>query len=146
MQEPTLRFQDHLQKWHDGFEQRLHLVHQDYLREAPREAFGYLLDFLGLDAFPMNARFHRYNSLRGHRTDLCRNASLAAALRTRLAVDYAAVDEALAVGRAKVPTSASQHRSRCERPEELMAGIECPVKGRCAPASRSEMQLEASNT
>jgi hypothetical protein len=81
----------HLRSMRALFSDRLAVVHQDHLKADPRHIFSALVAFLGASFhFPITAEFGRYNAWGGHRTELCRNASLVAALREALEPEYRA--------------------------------------------------------
>merc|ERR1712151_591669 len=86
-------------------------VHQDELRLRPKEAYDTIATHLGLDPFPANTKFQRYHAWFGHRTELCRNTSLVAALKDRLASEYAFLEELFPYNDVRT--------SRCERLEDL---------------------------
>lgn len=65
------------------FYERILFLHQEDLRRAPADVFSSLAVFLGIKAFP-DMEFPRYNSIGGHRTDLCRNMTLVRALQQNL--------------------------------------------------------------
>lgn len=69
------------------FYERIFFLHQEELRRAPADVFSSLAGFLGVKAFP-DIEFPRYNSIGGHRTDLCRNMTLVRALQQNLEADY----------------------------------------------------------
>ncbi|CAL1126558.1 unnamed protein product [Cladocopium goreaui] len=69
------------------FYERILFLHQEELRRAPADVFSSLAGFLGVKAFP-DIEFPRYNSIGGHRTDLCRNMTLVRALQQNLEADY----------------------------------------------------------
>eukprot|EP00929_Paragymnodinium_shiwhaense_P032130 TRINITY_DN17869_c0_g1_i2.p1 TRINITY_DN17869_c0_g1~~TRINITY_DN17869_c0_g1_i2.p1 ORF type:complete len:540 (+),score=72.43 TRINITY_DN17869_c0_g1_i2:76-1695(+) len=66
------------------FGRRLRIVHQEVLRIAPRKTYDELVGFLGLGPFPASLRFERRNALAGHRTDICWNRSVRAAVQAYL--------------------------------------------------------------
>ena len=75
---------------------RLHLVHQVSMRNAPLETFSGMASFLGASSpFPPETEFVRYNSVRGHRTELCQSPMLQTVLRESLAHEYEALEELL---------------------------------------------------
>eukprot|EP00928_Gymnodinium_smaydae_P051329 TRINITY_DN3486_c0_g1_i1.p2 TRINITY_DN3486_c0_g1~~TRINITY_DN3486_c0_g1_i1.p2 ORF type:complete len:215 (+),score=46.46 TRINITY_DN3486_c0_g1_i1:2452-3096(+) len=112
---------------------RLLLFHQDLLRGAPESIYNALAKLLGAGPFPRRLGFYRFNSHRGHRTDLCRNASLVIELRRRLRPEYEALERLLADAEMPVPPSLTQRLTRCDRPEELTAdgGARCGNHTRC---------------
>lgn len=91
------------------------VLHQDDLRNTPHAAYSKLTKFLGVQPFPSDYAYGRYNSRKGHRTDLCRNESLQRRLKRVWSKDYATISTMLtAVG------YPPQHwKTRCERPDEL---------------------------
>jgi len=101
------------------FGPRLHLIHQEYLRNLPWEAFNGVATFLGAAPFPPWAMFQRHNWERGHRTDLCRNATLFRVLKARLEPEYVAVEELLTEAGQEVTGEVQLRKTRCERAEEL---------------------------
>lgn len=110
----------HLAEVADIFGARLMLLHQESLREKPRETYSAIAAFVGTSVpFASKASFHRYNSRRGHRTDLCRNASLARVLQQRLRADYEMLERLMGDG---APPSLRSRQTRCNRPEELSEG------------------------
>lgn len=104
-----------------SFGPRLHLVHQDALRERPGETFAHLAEFLGATPFAEETSFRRANSAPGARTNVCGNETLVRALQHSLADEYAAIEEAFEAAGEQVPDSVLQRRTRCERPDELRA-------------------------
>ncbi|CAE7540496.1 unnamed protein product [Symbiodinium sp. CCMP2592] len=66
----------HLAALEELFPSRLFVLHQSELRDTPGNIFDELAAFFGLRPFPGKMMFRRHNSVGGHRTDLCFNASL----------------------------------------------------------------------
>ena len=71
----------HLAASAELFPSRLFVLHQTELRDTPSNIFNELAAFVGLGPFPEKIVFRRYNSVGGHRTDLCFNASLVRSLQ-----------------------------------------------------------------
>jgi len=109
----------HLQDLHEQLGQRALVFHQETLREHPKEVFDNVTSFIGITSFPPWFRYRRYNSRKGHRSDLCRNKSLAHALKWRLAPEYRAIEEALAAAGADITREVRRRKNRCDREEEL---------------------------
>merc|ERR1712129_541697 len=131
MQMSGLSIGNHLRECQRLFGSRLLLLHQESLKVSPRETYNQMAAFVGTrSAFPSRTRFHRYNSRGGHRTNLCRNASLHEALRQRLAPEYEALEEAFISAGVEIPAVVKLRQTRCERPEQLLA-VSCPYKTRC---------------
>mmetsp|Transcript_175956 Transcript_175956/g.558981 ORF Transcript_175956/g.558981 Transcript_175956/m.558981 type:complete len:236 (+) Transcript_175956:566-1273(+) len=108
----------HLAEMADLFGSRLLVLHQQQLRADPRRTFDTVAAFLGASPFPSSTTFRRYNSRRGQRTDLCRNASLARRLQRRLASDYEFMERLLQAAGYRDPQRVSR-KTRCERPDEV---------------------------
>ncbi|CAE7410290.1 unnamed protein product [Symbiodinium natans] len=87
----------HLATLAQRFSGRIFFLHQDELRDMPRSTFDSLVGFLGLPPFPEDANFRRYNSVGGHRTDLCSNASLVSALKELLEHEYVMQEQLLRI-------------------------------------------------
>lgn len=109
---------EHLLDMVDLFGSRLMLVHQESLRIAPEATYNKIARFLGASKpFPAETLFQRYNSQRGHRTDLCQNSSLVDKFKRRLSHEYQAIASALLRTGETPPHNLRQ--TRCERVEEL---------------------------
>merc|ERR1712228_918535 len=102
-----------LQSLIDLFTNKLHVVHQVSLREAPIEAYNSMAAFIGTVPFPNSTVFKRYNSWRGHRTELCRNSTLRSAMKDHLNSDYLALEELLEAYGQLVPLELRLRLSRC---------------------------------
>eukprot|EP00411_Alexandrium_monilatum_P121986 CAMPEP_0175635444 /NCGR_PEP_ID=MMETSP0097-20121207/1694_1 /TAXON_ID=311494 /ORGANISM="Alexandrium monilatum, Strain CCMP3105" /LENGTH=249 /DNA_ID=CAMNT_0016941081 /DNA_START=1 /DNA_END=747 /DNA_ORIENTATION=- len=113
------------------FGPRLLLLHQQFLRSSPLETYNTAAAFVGAMPWPPWASFQRYNWDRGHRTDLCRNASLLSLVKARLEPEYAALEELLVEAGTELLDAAQIRTTRCDRPEELAS---TPSSG---PACRS---------
>eukprot|EP00435_Cladocopium_sp_Y103_P030969 s495_g7.t2 len=74
--------------------ERLRAVHQASFRQSFAEVFQRLVEFLGGQR-PVSFKPHRHNHHGGHRSDLCRNASLVSDLQALLGSEYRAVEELL---------------------------------------------------
>ncbi|CAJ1348426.1 unnamed protein product [Effrenium voratum] len=106
--------------------QRLLVVHQASLR-SPKESYNHIARWLGLGPFPATV-FRRRQFRLGHRTDLCHNASLQAAMKRRLVSEYGVLMQVITL-QSEFPQPAALrelqlHLSRCDDPEELQEG-EC---------------------
>lgn len=98
-------------------DERVLVLRQEDIRAKPCAVYRVIARFLGAD--PRHAwRLSRANSVRGHRTDLCRNATLRRGLRAVVARDAVEQDRFL-VGRGH---AAERGPTRCERAEELDEG------------------------
>ncbi|CAK9086655.1 Transposon Ty2-C Gag-Pol polyprotein [Durusdinium trenchii] len=86
--------------------EEMRAVHQAHFRERFKEVFEHLAHFLGV---------------RGHRTDLCRNASLVVDLQRMMSAEYQTVEDLLQShgGGFTAPQELLRRRTRCDRPEEL---------------------------
>ncbi|CAJ1381968.1 unnamed protein product [Effrenium voratum] len=93
------------------FGDRLLLLHQDALAEAPRQTYDRLARFLGAAPFPADARFPRRNVLSGPRTDLCDNASLVHHFKRLLEPEYQAIEEALVMTGEAIPRDLRARRA-----------------------------------
>eukprot|EP00927_Polykrikos_kofoidii_P043175 TRINITY_DN37226_c0_g1_i1.p1 TRINITY_DN37226_c0_g1~~TRINITY_DN37226_c0_g1_i1.p1 ORF type:complete len:323 (-),score=49.73 TRINITY_DN37226_c0_g1_i1:139-1107(-) len=114
------------------FGPRLLLIHQDTLRDAPDIVYSRLASFFGAtETFPSNMVFGRYNSRRGHRTNLCHNLSLVRKLTKALEEEYQWQERALEVSGEPVPSALRMRQSRCERPEELARAVVCDTESPC---------------
>mmetsp|Transcript_169306 Transcript_169306/g.537784 ORF Transcript_169306/g.537784 Transcript_169306/m.537784 type:complete len:370 (+) Transcript_169306:115-1224(+) len=109
----------HVQEMHRMFGSRLLVLHQERLRGDPGEVYAGVARTLGLPPFPGGFEHRRFNSRKGHRTDLCLNASLARRLKRLLDREYRAVEQVLSEAGEEVPMELRMRRSRCDRPEEL---------------------------
>jgi len=101
---------------------RLWLMHQDSLRFSAKRTYNGLAAFLGVQPFPTNTEFRRHNSQRGHRTELCRNASVHAVLQQSFAEEYRDLEAVLHAAAVDVPVALRLRRTRCDRAEELGGG------------------------
>lgn len=111
------------------FDGRLLVLHQELLRLAPRITYTGLATALGAwGPFPPGTSFRRYNSRRGHRTDLCKDVALVERFKQVLSEDYDGVAQALLLSGNEVPDRLHLRQSRCDRPEEL---IEADPEFRC---------------
>mmetsp|Transcript_75003 Transcript_75003/g.242602 ORF Transcript_75003/g.242602 Transcript_75003/m.242602 type:complete len:520 (+) Transcript_75003:142-1701(+) len=147
-----ISFGHHLYRLVQMFQERLIVMHQSFLRESPAPAYDLLSTALGVGPFPRGMRFHRYNSLKGHRTDLCRrprggsggsggNRSLIRTLQKRLMGDYEVVEALVAAAAMPVPEDVQLRLTRCDRPAELgELDTGCSAKGQCGGDSSSSNQ------
>lgn len=120
-----------LLKLQSRFGKQLLFVHQESLRFAPVETYKRIATFLGASLpFPAGMSFGRYNSQRGHRTDLCRNASLVRAFHRYLSRYYAALERVLEVAGEPVPYALRLRLTRCDRAEELV-DVRCDPERSC---------------
>jgi len=101
------------------FGPRLWILHQESLRLAGRAAYDGIAGFLGQRPFGAGSEFGRYNSARGHRTELCHNRSVIRGLKRLLAPEYQAIEALLQARGREVPEQLRRRDSRCDRPEEL---------------------------
>ncbi|CAE7732479.1 SmE [Symbiodinium pilosum] len=79
------------------FGDSLLVIHQDSLRgdsHQVRKTWDRIAAFLGASPFPAKASFQRKNTLPGHRTDLCHNASLVRRFKRLLEPEFQAIEEA----------------------------------------------------
>lgn len=116
------RMAPHLMEMKGLFGERLSILHQDSLRTSPRLTYHGLALLLGSTRpFLSGTSFRRYNSHRGHRTDLCMNASLVQALKVELesSGEYRILEELLSQEGGELPRRLLLHECRCDRPEEL---------------------------
>ena len=58
------------------YQKRLFVVHQDFMRDQPRETFLEVVSWLGIPEIPIELQLGRHNHRPGHRTDLCHNSTL----------------------------------------------------------------------
>eukprot|EP00928_Gymnodinium_smaydae_P075934 TRINITY_DN58958_c0_g1_i1.p1 TRINITY_DN58958_c0_g1~~TRINITY_DN58958_c0_g1_i1.p1 ORF type:complete len:282 (+),score=46.93 TRINITY_DN58958_c0_g1_i1:91-846(+) len=109
----------HLEKVARIFSQRLLVVYQGHL--CP-ELYRVLATTLGASGtFPAQTRFARHNSIRGDRTNLCRNRSLVRALQLHLARDYRTIRRFVEASGAPAASALRRWRTRCDDPAELGA-------------------------
>eukprot|EP00913_Durusdinium_trenchii_P019956 g18755.t2 len=73
--------------------EEMRAVHQAHFRERFKEVFEHLAHFLGVR--PTDFQAHRLNHHGGHRTDLCRNASLVVDLQRMMSAEYQTVEDLL---------------------------------------------------
>eukprot|EP00434_Breviolum_minutum_P005089 symbB.v1.2.004488.t1/scaffold254.1/size251309/11 len=125
LEEPDLlqqvAFANHFQQLQRLFDpQRLRVIHQASFRQSFAEVFVDLSQFLGVKR-PLALKAGRYNHHGGHRSDLCRNASLVADLKDLLSSEYRAVEELLLShgNGAPLPEELLLRKTRCDRPEDL---------------------------
>jgi len=135
LEDPSLRKSyavgPHLENLRNLFGPRVWMVHQEHLRTSPGDVYNALAISLGAGPFPSHVKFHRYNSRRGHRTDLCHNMTLVRELQRAFAEDYAAVERAMAF-EGPVPAELLLRTTRCDRPSELNElAPRCPNATRC---------------
>ncbi|CAK9021936.1 unnamed protein product [Durusdinium trenchii] len=98
---------------------RLLLFHQHSLRSQPVATYERLRLFLGArKPFPAETRFARRNVMSGHRTELCRNASLEERLGQLLAPEFQAIEEALLGAQEPLPEELLRRWTRCHRLRE----------------------------
>merc|ERR1711933_608986 len=99
----------------DSFGSRLHLIHQEQLRMAPRTTYSMIARFLGAKGnFPADMAFGRYSGYKGHRTDLCFKASLRRTLKQRFEEDYEAIERAFVAKGLRIPNELRLRRTRCD--------------------------------
>jgi len=98
------------------FGSRVFLAHQDELKYDTEHFWQRLAKHVGtVDAFPAeHLHRERTNARPGHRTDLCRNASLLKKIQSKLEPEYRGLESLLANAGSAVPESLLQRRSRCE--------------------------------
>ncbi|CAE8659102.1 unnamed protein product, partial [Polarella glacialis] len=90
------------------------------LRTSPRLAYNGLALILGAtEPFPTEAEFRRYNHLAGHRTDLCRNATLVRELKEALDQEYVVIERSLTFEGGEAPEELKLRLTRCDREQEL---------------------------
>eukprot|EP00438_Fugacium_kawagutii_P025644 Skav209575 [mRNA] locus=scaffold281:214280:215743:+ [translate_table: standard] len=119
-------FAEHMPAMMDLFSGRIILVNQESLRDNPEQTFNSLSQFLGAkSSFPGHVTFPRYNSIGGHRTDLCYNRSWIRALQRHLEPEYRMLEDILSKSTGNVPPSLHLRLTRCDIPE--VAGSYCPL-------------------
>ena len=60
------------------FERRTIVAHQSLLRDRPQQLYGLLFKRIGVGPPPAGTQYHRYNSVGGERTGLCRRKKILA--------------------------------------------------------------------
>eukprot|EP00928_Gymnodinium_smaydae_P020895 TRINITY_DN18085_c0_g1_i1.p1 TRINITY_DN18085_c0_g1~~TRINITY_DN18085_c0_g1_i1.p1 ORF type:complete len:522 (-),score=93.22 TRINITY_DN18085_c0_g1_i1:159-1724(-) len=110
---------NHMRAIKATFGERAFIVHQDRLRFEPQDVFQEFAEFLGVEAFAKEAAFPRYNSRRGHRTDLCHNASVLRRFQRFFEPDYITMERVLVASGQPVPETLRRRETRCARAEEL---------------------------
>ncbi|CAE7731421.1 CML8 [Symbiodinium sp. CCMP2456] len=60
------------------FERRTIVAHQSLLRDQPQQLYGLLFKKIGVGPPPAGTQYHRYNSVGGERTGLCRRKKILA--------------------------------------------------------------------
>ena len=112
------------------FSGRIIILHQEQLRSHPHVVFPSLVNFLEARySFRSSTVFSRYNSVGGHRTDLCRNASLVSALKLHLEHEYQMQERMMKEATELVPESLQSRQTRCDRMEEN--SDYCPARTAC---------------
>lgn len=113
------------------FTGRIIVVHQEQLRIRPNAVFSSLASFLGARyTFRSQTSFHRYNSVGGHRTDLCHNATLVSALKRHLEPEYQMQELLMKDAQELVPESLLLRSTRCDRIATEEATY-CPSRSAC---------------
>lgn len=114
------------------FQENLMVMHQEQLRINPSEVFDSLAVFLGAEAFPDAAKFARYNSIGGHRTDLCHNMTLVHELQQHLEEDYYVQERAMELRNANRSFLARlrRRRTRCHDIDRARVTY-CPWRKLC---------------
>eukprot|EP00440_Ansanella_granifera_P065716 gb/GFBE01071270.1/.p1 GENE.gb/GFBE01071270.1/~~gb/GFBE01071270.1/.p1 ORF type:complete len:514 (+),score=45.84 gb/GFBE01071270.1/:1-1542(+) len=95
------------------FGERLLLFHRESLDTYERETYDRIAGFLGVPPFPPQIVFQRKNAMPGHRTDLCRNASLVRRFKLFLKPEYQAIEEAVSAF-GTLPPGVLARRTRCD--------------------------------
>merc|ERR1711879_255688 len=102
-----------LSKMHDW---RLAHVHQEALEQDPLSVYSLMLQFVEVRSpWPDGTVFHRWNSRRGNRTDLCSNRTTVFRLQRLLDEDYRRLQRLPSVD--GIPLARRIRRTRCGRPE-----------------------------
>ena len=112
----------HLAALAELFPSRLFVLHQTELRDTPSNIFNELAAFVGLRPFPEKIVFRRYNSVGGHRTDLCFNASLVRSLQRLSEREYVMQESILQASRG---ISIALRSTRCDLVDKVEATY-CP--------------------
>jgi len=114
---------------------RLMLVHQDEIVEerTSRYRYGLLARLVGAKRhFSKRVKMGRYNSRRGHRTDLCQNRTLLNTIKQRLGFEYRKMAELVKRAGQNVPPALMERQTRCDRPEKLRTDrVNCNGFRRC---------------
>jgi len=117
------------------FGSRLIVIHQSALRVMPRQVYNALALNLGVQPFDPSMDFYQWNAHKGHRTDLCRNASLLQALQQHFEADYVALEGFFVDSGLTVPAELQLRATRCDRAAEFDEGsLSCINKTRCVRA------------
>lgn len=121
----THRLGPRLPVMRDIFGDRLKIVHRDALKMDPRKFYNTLASFIGVPPFGEEAKFSRYNSRQGRRSDLCDN-NASVALAALFETDYVLIEEALLETGEMVPASLRLRRTRCQDAAEMNeSGLRC---------------------
>eukprot|EP00927_Polykrikos_kofoidii_P070826 TRINITY_DN67203_c0_g1_i1.p1 TRINITY_DN67203_c0_g1~~TRINITY_DN67203_c0_g1_i1.p1 ORF type:complete len:489 (+),score=37.52 TRINITY_DN67203_c0_g1_i1:172-1638(+) len=76
-----------------SFGDRLVVVHLESIRAAAEKVYDHLAEALRVGPFPEGTRFHRFNSIGGRKTELCRNKTLLERLQRVLTPENEAIDQ-----------------------------------------------------
>ena len=113
------------------FSGRTVFVHQEQLRENPDSVFVAIAKFLGVKySFRGHTSFPRYNSIGGHRTDLCHNSTLVRELRRHLEPEYLMQEEIMREAKESIPASLRLRRTRCDDLSKSKVTY-CPSRAAC---------------
>ncbi|CAE8600241.1 unnamed protein product, partial [Polarella glacialis] len=115
------------------FGRRLLAFHQDRYREDERGLFAFLAKALGATLpFPPEMDFGHYNSVRGERSDLCRNRTLVQHLKNFFQNEFQAQAHHLALAGERVPESLALGLGRCDRAGDARGRLqECDQHTKC---------------
>ena len=120
---------EHMPSMMSLFSGRILFVHQEQLRNHAQETYLSLANFLGARySFPHETMFLRYNSVGGHRTDLCHNQTLVSLLKRELEPEYLMQETLMRAAEEVVPERLRRRLTRCDFAQDATS---CPGRTAC---------------